>query len=273
VVNPARPNQIRSLKRGVVIPLPISVGVSGGPGTSVDFSAASLPVGISIQARSFFVQADSVVDLDIFLGDQAPDQFPFSIQWSAFGGEQTGTMDLTVTIQGETVVRDSGTLGPSTVTGSAHLWMNSDGFWTFQGHVHESGFIGHSYAFAIVLDFLDASGNAPSFVQAGSIHGTDPIDAGSSDDDWQQSGHSDLIEQNWDVVKTRGIRSDLHVSTDALSAFEAGIGAVVLALVVTVGVVAGTRFVSDPRTKCAPHYVVSDDESPGAEMRCTQEFQ
>ena len=43
-----------------------------------------------------------------------------------------------------------------------------------------------------------------------------------------------------------------------------------LALVVTVGAVAGTRFVSDPRTKCAPHYVVSDDESPCAEMRCTQ---
>ncbi len=112
----------------------------------------------------------------------------------------------------------------------------------------------------------------PTFVQEGRIHGTDPIDIGSRDDDWQQSGHNPLIEDNWDIVKTRGIRSDLHVSTEPLSAFEAGIGAVVLALVAAVGGVAEGRYLSDSRTHCAPKYVVSDDEDPGAEMRCTQEF-
>lgn len=271
VVNSARPTNIRALKRNVGIPLPINVSLSGGPQTSIDFWAALLPAGVSMQTRSFPVQTDSVVELELFPGDQAPDQFSFFIEWSAFGGDQHGTIDYTVTIKTETVVRDSGTLGPSTVTGSAHLWLNSDGFWTYQGHIHESGFVGHNYAFAIVLDFLDPSGKAPSFVQIGSIHGTDPIDAGSSDDDWQQSGHDSLIADNWDVIKTRGIRSDLHVSTEPLSALEAAVGAVVLALVAAVGAVAEGRYLSDSRTHCAPKYVVSDDEDPGAEMHCTQE--
>src|SRR5215510_12884343 len=63
-------------------------------------------------------------------------------------------------LQPQSVVLETGPLGPATVTGSAQLGINADGFWTFRGNVHESGFIGHFYAFGLVLDLLDTAGNA-----------------------------------------------------------------------------------------------------------------
>jgi hypothetical protein len=166
----------------------------------------------------------------------------------------------------QTVVLDSGPLGPSTVSSSAQLAMNSDGYWSFRGNIHESGFIGHDYAFAMTLDFLDASGKAVSFLQEGTVHGTtDPF--GSRDDDWQQNGHSSLIADNWVIIKTKGIRSNLHVSTNPIQAVEAVFAPIVLAL----SAAGYTLFSPDAKTSCEWDPVTDSQGGAGVALKCHNE--
>jgi hypothetical protein len=140
----------------------------------------------------------------------------------------------------------TGTLSPSSVTGWAQLAAASDGSCSFRTHVHEGGLVGHNYSIGMVLpDVKDANGNALAFVQTGSVAGS--LDIGSSDDDQDQDGFSQLVVDHWDVVKKNARYSyDLKVSTDPLQVVETAlIGALVGAA--AVGIAA---FVGNPNTHC-----------------------
>lgn len=136
------------------------------------------------------------------------------------------------------VVFSSGNLGPSTVTGSAELAIHSDGFWNFRGTIHESGFLGHNYAFAVVLDELDHSGKAIGKYHEGKVGGTiDPFD--SRDDSWYETYQDQYISDNWDIIVNSGAKFNLHVSTDPIQVLELAVAPLVAAAAVGVVILGG----------------------------------
>jgi hypothetical protein len=114
----------------------------------------------------------------------------------------------------ELVVFSSGKLEADTVTGEAHLAMNSAGFWSFKGYVDEhAAFIGHDWIFAFILMFKDPSGNNMSWKEEGTLWASvEP--GGPSRADWQQDGRDILIAENWDVIKKIQFHYELSVGLD-----------------------------------------------------------
>jgi hypothetical protein len=168
-----------------------------------------------------------------------------------------------------TAIFDSGTLGPSTVTASAQVGIQSDGLASFRGHIHESGLVGHNYLFAIALrDLKDSKGNPLVFAREGNVKGQ--ADIGSSDDDWQIDGINSLISDNWDTAKNSRFDARLHVSTDPFQVVET----IIIGLFAALGVVAVSLFVSDPNTKCewspGPG---GDQQGAGSGVICRRDFQ
>jgi hypothetical protein len=98
----------------------------------------------------------------------------------------------------------SGSLLPSSVKGSATFELTSDGFWSFSGHVHENGFIGHKYVFAAGPDFSDPDGNGFVVAQESSV--TD-----SRDSDFEQHGWDPRISAYWDQLRQVGVSFRLEV--------------------------------------------------------------
>ena len=167
----------------------------------------------------------------------------------------------------EHIILSSDRVEADTVRGWVQLGIASDGFWSFRGHVHENGVIGHNYAFTAALDFVDSSSNVPIFLQEGGLGGTvNPFD--SRDEDWQQDGQNLLLNQNWETIKTRGIRSTLHVATDPFQVLEA----VLLPVILVVGGVGFVLFASDPDTKCEWQPTNDNQGGAGVDYKCRKEF-
>ena len=129
--------------------------------------------------------------------------------------------DLDNQLDPEQVILDSGPIvfsDSTPVSGEAQVGLLSNGFWSFRGHVHNSGFLGFNYVCAAALDVKDPSGNPLAFANSGTIHGT--ADIGSRDDSWQQDGQNQVIADAWDRVKTSGLTARMHVSTDPIGVIE-----------------------------------------------------
>jgi hypothetical protein len=95
--------------------------------------------------------------------------------------------------------------------------FQSDGLLSFRGHVHESGVSGDNYFFGVaLLDVKDSSGNTLVFPQNGLVAGQ--LDFGSSDDDFQNDGFSQLLRDQWDTAKNSvengRVQFVLHVSSN-----------------------------------------------------------
>lgn len=167
----------------------------------------------------------------------------------------------------EELVLKSGALGPSTTTGRAELALQSNGFWSYRGRVRESGLVGHNYLFAVALDVQDPSGKVITFVNEGNVKGT--TTPGSSDDEWQQNGHSAFIADQWDTVKRTRADFRLRVSTDPFQV----VTTVLAGLFVGAAAVGYAVFVSDPKTKCEWGPFQDDQGGGGIEVRCRREFE
>jgi hypothetical protein len=219
-VNPAIPNKIRLLRTPAVLHIPLEVHLNGGPPASVGFSLAAAHPGVSMQGGGFQAEQDvSIATLDISLPANMESQH-IQIQWSAFNGEQGGVLDFDVTIAPETWHWSvSGQTTPATLGGWAELWMNSDGFWSFRGHVHDSGFFDLFYASLVVVNPHDANLKTPVFQQNGSVTGSgNPF--GSNDDNWTQNGQDPFISDNWDKIKTAAATFRLHAQAEAFDVLE-----------------------------------------------------
>jgi hypothetical protein len=167
----------------------------------------------------------------------------------------------------EHLILESGELNADTVRGWAQLGISSDGFWSFRGHVHEDGFVGHNYAFTVALEFIDLSGNVPIFSQEGGLGGTvDPFD--SRDEDWQQDGQSSMFNQNWETIRSQGIRTNLHVATDPFQVVET----VFLPLIAAVVAIGFILFASDSDTKCEWQPTPDNQGGAGVDYKCRKEF-
>jgi hypothetical protein len=158
----------------------------------------------------------------------------------------------------ETAIRDSGDLGPSTVTGQAKLFLTSEGFWSFSGHVHESGALSHEYAFGAVLDFVDPDGTAFAFANSGEVHGA--LAPGSPDDAWQQNGHDRRIGTHWDEIKNAGAHFKLDVNTDA-GGIVASIGTILFTGIPQVVYAIGEH---NPKVACAVDDGANPSNDPNA---------
>jgi hypothetical protein len=77
---------------------------------------------------------------------------------------------------------------------SLSIWPN--GAFNFSGHMHDSG--APSYDYGVVWVFSSLSGTAFVFANKGRLHGT--FEAGSRDDDWNQSGTNSVIADAWDDI-------------------------------------------------------------------------
>jgi hypothetical protein len=111
----------------------------------------------------------------------------------------------------------AGTLGPSTITGSASWTLNNQGFWDFIGSVHESGLIGQDYSFGMVLDLGDA-GNPIAVFRTGSVGPYAPFF--NPDDSWNAQGFDQRIVDQWPAIVAATCHSDLSVRDDAAHVIE-----------------------------------------------------
>jgi hypothetical protein len=167
----------------------------------------------------------------------------------------------------EHLILQSGELHADTVRGWVQLGISSDGFWSFRGHVHENGFVGHNYAFTVALEFVDSSGNVPIFSQEGALGGAvNPFD--SRDEDWQQDGQSAILNQNWETIRGQGIRSKLHVATDPFQV----VAVVFMPLVIIAAGVGYILFGADKDTTCEWQPTPDNQGGAGVDYKCRREF-
>jgi hypothetical protein len=80
------------------------------------------------------------------------------------------------------------------VGGSMTLALFQDGFYSFSGHFHDSGF--PSYDVEAVWVIVSNSGKAFTFQAQGETHGT--VDPGSRNFDFAQNGNNDTLREAWE---------------------------------------------------------------------------
>jgi hypothetical protein len=114
---------------------------------------------------------------------------------------------------------DSGQLGPSTTTGWGQVGFTINGGVAFRGAIHESGFLGHDYTFAMAIaNYVDPSDKLIVFLHSGSVEGTSsglPFGTPQRDDSWNGNASIDpFISDHWDSIKSSGWHASLNVDTD-----------------------------------------------------------
>lgn len=134
------------------------------------------------------------------------------------------------------VTYDSGPMTANFVHGSAQIYLQSDGLFSFKGGVKEAGAVGDNYIFVVaLLDVKDASGKIVTSANSGNVAGT--LDFGTDHDEWKiDGGPIQAVTDNWDVVKKTQVQFLLHVSTDPWQVTETVVGALLVAAAIAVGV-------------------------------------
>jgi hypothetical protein len=117
------------------------------------------------------------------------------------------------------VILSSGEMNAGFVHGWAQLGFQSDGLFSFRGHVHESGEVGDNFLFAVaLLDVKDSAGKPLVFPQDGWVAGQ--LDFGPSDRDFQGDGFHESLRGQWDTARNSRFQFQLHVSTNAWQVTE-----------------------------------------------------
>ncbi|WP_433119484.1 hypothetical protein [Micromonospora sp. CA-246542] len=113
----------------------------------------------------------------------------------------------------------SGSLLPSSVKGTAWLRMASDGHYWFQGHVHENGFLSHSWSFAAGPNVVDQHKQVFVAVATGRV--TDD----HSSDDFSITSQDPRIAELWEQIRYAPVSFRLDVTANfAEVAKKVGIG-------------------------------------------------
>ncbi|MGN9811265.1 hypothetical protein ACTMSW_18125 [Micromonospora sp. BQ11] len=137
----------------------------------------------------------------------------------------------------------SGSLLPSSVKGSAWLRLASDGHYWFQGHVHENGFLSHSWSFAAGPHVVDE--NKKAFVAVATGRVTDS----ESSDDFSISGHDPRIAALWDQIRYAPVTFRLEVTANFRELAEK-VGNVILTAVGITGIIAGLNVLGHAKSVC-----------------------
>lgn len=202
-VNALIPNKIFVQRRNTIVTIPVNILLNNGASTDVNFSAINLPGDVSIQSRSFFIEADQTVNLDMFVGSAVNDEFNFIIGWNAPTG-QTGAMYFSaVIVETETI-----SLSTSVVTddgialgGSVEMILYSNGNYTFKGSMEASGL--PSYNFGLQVFIKAADGVILTAFHSGNVYGTDT--PGLRNNSWQENLNSAFIKQQWLSIRNNPV--------------------------------------------------------------------
>jgi hypothetical protein len=240
-----------------------------GATVDVTLEPADSPAGFKLSSTVVQIPAQSsrIVAVAFAVDRSAPTVVDgtVAIKWTAADGEHSGLLTTTLSIKPETKCFASGNLGPSTVTGSASLCMNSDGYFLFTGQVRENGFLGHKYGFLMALDVEDQSGNGIGWANSGTVGGTtDPFD--SRDDSWTQQNFDQRIVDHWDIIKVSQAQATLHVNTDAVQVLEAVVEACLAELAVRLVVAAIVLLATNPEVVVAFEPVVGGAGGIGGDL-------
>jgi hypothetical protein len=218
-VNAGASDKLRPLAKNVRVEIPINISLNGGSAAEVDFVGVGLPQGATLSPQSVFVQADQTIQLDLYLGANAPNQFDFSVNWSAFAGEQRGTLLYHLIVPQPIVFTGNiETGGLAALGGAISVTINPDGSTRWQGHAHDSGADGYEFTIAAFVK-APASGRVVAFAHSGSVGGT--FTSGSRDNDWDEFGPAnDPIASVFDDLAAGHFGSHLEYTSDIGSALE-----------------------------------------------------
>jgi hypothetical protein len=222
-VNPAGPTNLRSIERNVSLKIPIRIGLNGGEATDVILTAGPLPTSVSIQPRTFHIASDSTIEVDLHIGNVAPDLFDVTVKWYGYQGEQSGSLNYTVVIPRP--ISFTGTIetgGIAALGGSVSVTLNPDGTSQWRGHAHDSG--ADSYDYVISALISTPSRHAVIFLHSGHVGGT--FAAGARDDDWTESNpHNSIIELYFDdFVHAGSIHTHLEYTSSIGSTLDSIMG-------------------------------------------------
>jgi len=129
--------------------------------------------------------------------------------------------------------------GSSTAHASAQVGLQSDGKASFRGQVKENGIVGHNYLVTATLSGVkDASGATLVFAQTGNVAGS--LTIGKDHSEFQIDTSSQVIADQWDLVKTVIPQFRLHTTVDPFQLTEGFLGTfLVLGLVKLLEAAAG----------------------------------
>jgi hypothetical protein len=130
-----------------------------------------------------------------------------SIMWSA----ETGALVSAEVMQfhADVTTQDWAPIG-----GWVDVVLNAQGHFTFQGHMHDSGFPNIDFALAVVI--MTPSGIGYGFPRQGHVDGTITVFGRNRDHDWIETGVNQQIAENWDQI-TQGSLFWRLVAQDTLS--------------------------------------------------------
>ena len=94
------------------------------------------------------------------------------------------------------------------IGGSAQLFMNHNGDFTFTGHLHDSGALGIDFLLTLVA--LTPSGIAFTAQHSGHTAGT--FTSGSRNEDWTSPGFNERIRDNWAEASQAKLTWSLHAN-------------------------------------------------------------
>ncbi|QEL82603.1 hypothetical protein DN407_29335 (plasmid) [Bacillus sp. JAS24-2] len=129
------------------------------------------------------------------------------------------------------------------IYGQGTLTLQSNGMWSLKGHIHNGNWIGQSYRFGALLDFIDPTGVAYYFYHDGNV-------AAHDDNDYLTVGYKKEIADYWEQIKKSKIYPKLHSSTESLDAFLKTLSVLVPLGVLILALTSGARTENDPRHKC-----------------------
>jgi hypothetical protein len=95
------------------------------------------------------------------------------------------------------------------ITGWLELIINSNGTFSYRGHLHNSGWVGYHVAVVAALNFQDSDGGVIMAAEEGHLSGTSEGGGSDRDHDWEWSGFEPRIRDNWDILRTRAMTVSL----------------------------------------------------------------
>jgi hypothetical protein len=137
------------------------------------------------------------------------------------------------------------------ITAWAELTIYSNGGWNYRGRLHDSGLLSYNVAVATVPHFQDANGRVLAFSHETHLQGTQVPDP-ERDREWNLSNYEPIIRDNWEVLRTCAVTTEVKVGTNAGDVIELILVGLAVAFAVGFGIFVVHLFASGDAKVCPP---------------------
>lgn len=127
-----------------------------------------------------------------------------SIVWSGEAGAQV--MPQHFVVDAPNIIFGTGL----PVGGHARMVLYSDGFTTFEGHLHDSGLPSFDYMAVFTVKGTDQL--AYTLTHSGRLHGSD--EPGDRGDDWNEKGYDEKVLKAWPAIRSGTGGSTVTITSD-----------------------------------------------------------